>query len=157
MAGQPVFIICESFFVQLQYYFFDYAVTVSNFSELFSYAATVFFLPELILQKYSVEGYLYLLTARENNDRSRLRRTSKNLMGGIKAEMGSFKAEMGSCGSLLAARVGDMCLCMFRPGAEHGSGTHGDRSSLTSQQVVQNSGRQIQSLGMMKRGMRRRK
>ena len=36
--------------------FIGYAVTVSNFSELFSCAATVFFLPELILHKYSVEG-----------------------------------------------------------------------------------------------------
>ena len=33
-----------------------YAVTVSNFSELFSYAATVFF-PELVLHKCSVERY----------------------------------------------------------------------------------------------------
>ena len=39
-------------------YFFAYAVTVSNFSELFIYAATVFFLPELILHKFSVEGYV---------------------------------------------------------------------------------------------------
>ena len=38
-------------------FFFAYAVTVSNFSELFIYAATVFFLPELILHKFSVEGY----------------------------------------------------------------------------------------------------
>ena len=36
--------------------FFACAVTVSKFSELFIYAATVFFLPELILHKYSVEG-----------------------------------------------------------------------------------------------------
>ena len=46
--------------MQLQFSFFlnflAYAVTVSNFSELFIYAATVFFLPELILHKYSVEG-----------------------------------------------------------------------------------------------------
>ena len=38
-------------------FFLAYAVTVSKFSELFIYAATVFFLPELILHKYSVEGY----------------------------------------------------------------------------------------------------
>ena len=37
--------------------FFDCAVTVSIFSELFVYAATVFFLPESILHKQSVEGY----------------------------------------------------------------------------------------------------
>ena len=46
--------------MQLQFAFFDffgYAVTVSKFSELFSYAAAFFFLPELILHKYSVEGY----------------------------------------------------------------------------------------------------
>ena len=42
--------------VTVFFFFFGYAVTVSNFSELFSYAATVFFLPELILRKYSVEG-----------------------------------------------------------------------------------------------------
>ena len=29
-----------------------------KFPELFIYAATVFFLPELILHKYSVEGYV---------------------------------------------------------------------------------------------------
>ena len=29
----------------------------SKFSELFKYAAAVFFFPELILHKYSVEGY----------------------------------------------------------------------------------------------------
>ena len=46
--------------MQLQFFLilFAYAVTVSNFSELFIYAATVFFLPELILHKYSVEGYV---------------------------------------------------------------------------------------------------
>ena len=43
------------FFV-FEFFFFAYAVTVSNFSELFIYAATVFFLPELILHKFSVEG-----------------------------------------------------------------------------------------------------
>ena len=43
-----------SFFLN---FFFAYEVTVSKFSELFIYAATVFFLPELILHKYSVEGY----------------------------------------------------------------------------------------------------
>ena len=45
--------------MQLQFsflYFFDYAVTVSNFSELFSYAATVFF-AGINSVKYSVEGY----------------------------------------------------------------------------------------------------
>ena len=42
------------FSMQLQF-FLDYAVTVSKFSELFSYAAT-FFLQELILHKHSVEG-----------------------------------------------------------------------------------------------------
>ena len=46
---------------KLQFFFLNfsiaYAVTVSKFSELFIYAATVFFLPELILHKYSVEGY----------------------------------------------------------------------------------------------------
>ena len=49
--------------MQLQFFFeffFAYAVTVSNFSELFIYAATVFFCPELILHKYSVEGYVCL-------------------------------------------------------------------------------------------------
>ena len=45
-----------SFFLNI---FFAYAVTVPNFSELFIYAATVFFLPELILHKYSVEGYYH--------------------------------------------------------------------------------------------------
>ena len=35
--------------------FFGYAVTVSKFSELFSFATTFFF-PELILHKYSLEG-----------------------------------------------------------------------------------------------------
>ena len=35
--------------MQLQFWFF---------SELFIYAATVFFLPELILHKYSLEGYI---------------------------------------------------------------------------------------------------
>ena len=45
-----------SFF--FEFFFFAYAVTVSNFSDLFIYAATVFFLPELILHKYSVEGYI---------------------------------------------------------------------------------------------------
>ena len=55
-----------NFSMQLQFFFFffliffAYAVTVSNFSELFFYAATVFFLPELILHKYSVEGYVGL-------------------------------------------------------------------------------------------------
>ena len=39
--------------------FFDYAVTVSKFSELFSYAATVFF-PELVLHTYSGERYCNL-------------------------------------------------------------------------------------------------
>ena len=53
--------------MQLQFFFFElfffaYAVTVSNFSELFIYAATVFFLPELILHKYSVEGYSLIHT-----------------------------------------------------------------------------------------------
>ena len=43
-------------FIPLLFLVFGYAVTVSKFSELFSYAATVFF-PELILHKYSVEGY----------------------------------------------------------------------------------------------------
>ena len=46
--------------MQLQFsFFFACAVTVSKFSELFIYAATVFFVPELILHKYSVEGYLW--------------------------------------------------------------------------------------------------
>ena len=58
--------------MQLQFSFFDffgYAVTVSNFSEIFSYAATVFF-SELILHKYSVEGYVRL-TRRGNLGTSR--------------------------------------------------------------------------------------
>ena len=45
--------------MQLLFSFFDFfgcAVTVSKFPELFSYEATVFFLPEFILHKYSVEG-----------------------------------------------------------------------------------------------------
>ena len=42
--------------MQLQFSLLGYAVTVSKFSELFSYAATVFF-SELILHKYSVEGF----------------------------------------------------------------------------------------------------
>ena len=37
--------------MQLQLIFFGYAVTVSKFSEFLSFAATVFFFPELILQK----------------------------------------------------------------------------------------------------------
>ena len=50
-----VFIICELIFLcSYSFHFFAYAVTVSNFSELFFYAATVFFLPELILHKFSV-------------------------------------------------------------------------------------------------------
>ena len=64
LAGQQFFNICELIFLCsysflfFYYYFFAYAVTVSNFSELFICAATVFFLPELILHKYSVEGYV---------------------------------------------------------------------------------------------------
>ena len=65
LGRSTVFFICELIFLcsySFQFFFFfdfffAYAVTVSNFSELFIYAATVF-LPELILQKYSVEGYL---------------------------------------------------------------------------------------------------
>ena len=51
--------------MQLQFFFFKkkrffgYAVAFLNFSELFSYAAA-FFLPELILHKYLVEGYVPL-------------------------------------------------------------------------------------------------
>ena len=65
-APWPVnsFLISANLFsMQLQFsffflnFFFAYAVTVSKFSELFFYAATVFFLPELILHKNSVEGY----------------------------------------------------------------------------------------------------
>ncbi len=48
--------LCSYSFHFLNNFFFAYAVTVSNFSELFIYAATVF-LPELILHKYSVEGH----------------------------------------------------------------------------------------------------
>ena len=46
--------------MQLQFSIFLYfsvmQLQFQFFSELFSYAATVFFLPELILHKYSVEG-----------------------------------------------------------------------------------------------------
>ena len=67
LAGQQFFLICELIFLcSYSFHFFlnffsGYAVTVSKFSELFNYAVTVF-LPELILHKYSVEGYTYTYT-----------------------------------------------------------------------------------------------
>ena len=48
------------FSMQLQFSFFRLCSYSFDFSELFIYAATVFFLPELILHKYSVEGYGFL-------------------------------------------------------------------------------------------------
>ena len=47
--------------MQLQFsffeFFFGYAVTVSNFQNYLVMQLQFFFLPELILHKYSVEGY----------------------------------------------------------------------------------------------------
>ena len=47
--------------------FFCYAVTVSKFSELFTYAVS-FFLLELILHKYSVEGCWNIDGSRDLSD-----------------------------------------------------------------------------------------
>ena len=57
LGRSTVFKICELFILcsySFHFLFFGYAVTVSKFSEIFSYAATFFL--ELILHKYSVEG-----------------------------------------------------------------------------------------------------
>ena len=91
-ASWPV----NSFLISANYLF--YAVTAFNlyflnyllmqlqfrkFSELFSYAATVFFLPELILHKKSVEGYLQYEHHSCSNERSLRETTYKRTMVGL--------------------------------------------------------------------------
>ena len=55
-----------------------------KFSELFRYAAAVFFLPELILHKYSVEGYAVIQEYEASSFFSARRRKKNGQDGGQK-------------------------------------------------------------------------